>query len=174
MGVRGVLVYCHCGHHVARSADPWPDEMRLSDLEPRFICQGCGNRGADVAGLPEWKPKACNQVRGDPSIGPGGVMMLGPPDRLLPRETETVAGATSQVPRGRSRPSLNLFSCGAIPTQRASREPAAILPSERQASRSENSRAARTPTTMSGMSQSSMVPIGSMARLALEVIGEIG
>jgi hypothetical protein len=48
MGLRGVLVYCHCGHHVALSADRWPDEMRLSDLEPRFVCQGCGNRGAEV------------------------------------------------------------------------------------------------------------------------------
>lgn len=48
MGVRGVLVYCHCGHHVALSADRWPDEVRLSDIEPRFVCQGCGCRGADV------------------------------------------------------------------------------------------------------------------------------
>lgn len=48
MGLRGVLVYCHCGHNVALSADPWPDEMRLSDLEPRFVCQACGYRGADV------------------------------------------------------------------------------------------------------------------------------
>ncbi|MCP2132821.1 hypothetical protein [Bradyrhizobium ottawaense] len=44
----GVLVYCHCGHHVAINADSWPDEMRLSDLEPRFVCQGCGARGADI------------------------------------------------------------------------------------------------------------------------------
>lgn len=29
MGVRGVLVYCHCGHHVALEADRWPDELRL-------------------------------------------------------------------------------------------------------------------------------------------------
>lgn len=42
MGVRGVLVYCHCGHHVALSADIWLDEVRLSDLEPRFVYQGCG------------------------------------------------------------------------------------------------------------------------------------
>lgn len=48
MGVRGVLVYCHCGHHIELSADRWPDELRLSDLEPRFVCQGCGSRGADV------------------------------------------------------------------------------------------------------------------------------
>lgn len=48
MGVRGVLVYCHCGHHIELSADRCPDELRLSDLEPRFVCQGCGSRGADV------------------------------------------------------------------------------------------------------------------------------
>ncbi|MDA9414070.1 hypothetical protein XH81_04215 [Bradyrhizobium sp. CCBAU 25360] len=48
MGLRGILVYCHCGHHVALRADRWPDEVRLSDIEPRFVCAGCGNRGADV------------------------------------------------------------------------------------------------------------------------------
>ncbi|MCA1546432.1 hypothetical protein I6F36_06385 [Bradyrhizobium sp. BRP19] len=48
MGLRGVLVYCHCGHHVALSADPWPDDARLSDVEPRFVCAACGSRGADV------------------------------------------------------------------------------------------------------------------------------
>ncbi|MGY4622640.1 hypothetical protein [Bradyrhizobium sp. USDA 4486] len=34
MGLRGVLVYCHCGHHVELSADRWLDEVRLSDVEP--------------------------------------------------------------------------------------------------------------------------------------------
>jgi hypothetical protein len=29
-------------------ADQWPDDMRLSDIEPRFICAACGKRGADV------------------------------------------------------------------------------------------------------------------------------
>lgn len=48
MGVRGVLVYCCCGHHVALSADRWPDDLRLSDLEPRFVCTACGRRGATV------------------------------------------------------------------------------------------------------------------------------
>ncbi|TCU65567.1 hypothetical protein EDE08_113181 [Bradyrhizobium sp. R2.2-H] len=36
MGLRGVLVYCHCGHHVAVDADQWPDEVRLRTFEPRF------------------------------------------------------------------------------------------------------------------------------------------
>lgn len=48
MGVRGVLIYCHCGRHITLNADSWPDEVRLSDVEPRFVCQGCGSRGADV------------------------------------------------------------------------------------------------------------------------------
>ena len=47
MGVRGVLVYCadyRCGH----SADRWADDIRLSDIEPRFVCAACGQRGAEV------------------------------------------------------------------------------------------------------------------------------
>ncbi|MGY4626822.1 hypothetical protein [Bradyrhizobium sp. USDA 4486] len=32
MGLHGVLVYCHCGHHVELDAVRWPGEMRLSDL----------------------------------------------------------------------------------------------------------------------------------------------
>jgi hypothetical protein len=50
-GVRGILVYCSdykCSHSLALMADQWPDGMRLSDLEPRFICAACGKRGADV------------------------------------------------------------------------------------------------------------------------------
>ena len=26
----------------------WPDHVRLSDLEPRFVCKACGRRGGDV------------------------------------------------------------------------------------------------------------------------------
>lgn len=51
MGVRGILVYCanyRCGHSLMLSADLWPDDLRLSDLEARFVCQACGRRGADV------------------------------------------------------------------------------------------------------------------------------
>ena len=51
MGVRGVLVYCsdyHCSHSIAISAEQWADDVRLSDLEPRLVCQACGKRGADV------------------------------------------------------------------------------------------------------------------------------
>jgi len=51
MGVRGLLVYCadyHCSHSIAISADAWPDEARLSDIEERFTCRVCGKRGADL------------------------------------------------------------------------------------------------------------------------------
>ncbi|RTE92752.1 hypothetical protein [Bradyrhizobium sp. LVM 105] len=51
MGVRGVLIYCadyRCSHNVALSADRWPDDLRLSDIEGRFTCTACGRRGADV------------------------------------------------------------------------------------------------------------------------------
>jgi len=51
MGVRGVVVYCQdykCSHSTAMSADQWPDDLRLSDIEDRFACKACGKRGADV------------------------------------------------------------------------------------------------------------------------------
>jgi hypothetical protein len=41
-GVRGLLVYCadyRCSHSIAISGDHWPDDLRLFDVEPRFICQ---------------------------------------------------------------------------------------------------------------------------------------
>jgi hypothetical protein len=57
-GVRGVLVYCadyKCSHHVAIPADQWGDDVRLSDIEPRFICSACGKRGADVRPNFSWE-----------------------------------------------------------------------------------------------------------------------
>ena len=51
MGVRGLLIYCSdykCSHLISMSGDRWPNDMRLSDLEPRFICKARGKRGADV------------------------------------------------------------------------------------------------------------------------------
>jgi hypothetical protein len=29
-------------------ADHWPGDLRLSDIEPQFVCEACGKRGADV------------------------------------------------------------------------------------------------------------------------------
>jgi hypothetical protein len=43
-GVRGLLIYCsdyRCRRHMAVSGDRWPDDTRLSDIEPRFTCQAC-------------------------------------------------------------------------------------------------------------------------------------
>jgi hypothetical protein len=59
-GVRGLLIFCSdykCSHLIAVSGDRWPDEVRLSDLEPRFVCRACGNRGADVR--PDWRSGSC-------------------------------------------------------------------------------------------------------------------
>jgi hypothetical protein len=50
-GVRGLLIYCsdyRCSHYIAISGDRWRDDVRLSDIEPRFTCSACGKRGADV------------------------------------------------------------------------------------------------------------------------------
>jgi hypothetical protein len=61
-GVRRLLIYradYRCSHYVAISGDRWPDDVRLSDLEPRFVCSACGKRGADVRPDFQWdKPAA--------------------------------------------------------------------------------------------------------------------
>src|SRR6516165_8002802 len=62
-GVRALLVYCadyHCSHSLAISGDNWPDDLRLS--EPRFVCQVCGKRGADV------RPDSHSEVSGMVSV----------------------------------------------------------------------------------------------------------
>src|SRR3954463_9637563 len=61
MGVRGLLVYCsdyHCSHWTAISGDQWPDDVRLSDIEPRFTCQECGCKGADLRPNFHWEREA--------------------------------------------------------------------------------------------------------------------
>jgi len=61
-GVRGLLIYCadyHCSHSIAISADRWPDQVRLSDLEPRFVCKACGKKGADVRPDFHWAARRC-------------------------------------------------------------------------------------------------------------------
>jgi len=58
--VRGLQIYCsdyRCSHWTAISGDRWPDDVRLSDLEPRFTCQACGRRGADVRPDFHWNAK---------------------------------------------------------------------------------------------------------------------
>ena len=46
-GPRRLLVYCpHCSHNnIIVNADQWGDDVRLSDLEPKFTCKACGRRG---------------------------------------------------------------------------------------------------------------------------------
>jgi hypothetical protein len=59
-GVRGLLIYCadyRCSHSVMIDAAPWPDHIRLSDLEPRFTCQASGHRGADVRPNFNWNAR---------------------------------------------------------------------------------------------------------------------
>jgi hypothetical protein len=60
-GVRGLLIYCsdyRCSHSTAMTADRWPDDVRLSDIEPHLICRGCGRRGADVRPNFHWEADA--------------------------------------------------------------------------------------------------------------------
>jgi hypothetical protein len=38
-------------HSVVVDAAHWGDDVRLSDLEPRFTCKVCGRNGADVRPL---------------------------------------------------------------------------------------------------------------------------
>jgi hypothetical protein len=57
-GVTGVLIYCadhKCSHVVAGSVEQWPDDVRLSDFEGRYVCSVCGYRGADIR--PHWQSK---------------------------------------------------------------------------------------------------------------------
>ena len=51
MACTGILVYCadyRGSYSIEMSADQWPDDTRLSDIEPRFVFKVCGKRGADV------------------------------------------------------------------------------------------------------------------------------
>jgi hypothetical protein len=52
-GIRDLLIYCadyRRSHSIQISADRWPDDVRLSDIEPLFVCMACRKRGADVRG----------------------------------------------------------------------------------------------------------------------------
>jgi hypothetical protein len=46
-----------CSHSTAISADRWPDHVRLSDIEPGFVCTVCGKRGTDVRPDFHWHAK---------------------------------------------------------------------------------------------------------------------
>lgn len=45
------MVYCadyRRSYSILMSAARWSDDVRLSDIEPLFVCHACGRRGADV------------------------------------------------------------------------------------------------------------------------------
>ena len=53
-GASRIIVHCgdyKCGHSVTMYPALWPDNVRLSDLEERFVCTVCGHCGADVRPL---------------------------------------------------------------------------------------------------------------------------
>jgi hypothetical protein len=58
-GVQGVLVHClACGRwrrlgraECAKSSD----NIKLSDIEPKFVCEACGKHGADVSPDFDWQ-----------------------------------------------------------------------------------------------------------------------
>jgi hypothetical protein len=55
-----VLIYCadyKCSRSIEALADRWQDDVRLSDIEPRFVCQACGKRGADVRPNFDWNAR---------------------------------------------------------------------------------------------------------------------
>ena len=68
-------VYCQdyrCSHNVTMNGDQWPDHVRLTEIEDRFICTACGKRGATIRGDSDWdKPGA---LTGD--IDPAGLIPL--------------------------------------------------------------------------------------------------
>jgi hypothetical protein len=81
-GVSGPLVYCFdykCSHlktMTPAEVDKWPDDVRLSDLEPRFVCKRCGVRGSDIR--PDFAParmgtQAAFDFRCDARVTPAAV-----------------------------------------------------------------------------------------------------
>ena len=51
---RALLVYCSnykCGHLrqlAPDEVDQWSDDVKISDIEPKFVCTKCGVHGADI------------------------------------------------------------------------------------------------------------------------------
>jgi hypothetical protein len=59
-GATKILVHCVCGCAIQMDAGRWPDDMRLSDIEPRFSCQFAATKAliSDQATRPqEWAPE---------------------------------------------------------------------------------------------------------------------
>jgi hypothetical protein len=51
---RCLVILMPRSHSTAISGDRWPDDVRLSDVEPSFTCKTCGKRGADVRPDFDW------------------------------------------------------------------------------------------------------------------------
>src|SRR5438270_1284045 len=71
------------------SADRWPDDVRLSDLEPLFTCTACGLKGADARGNFNWageqnKTAARNKKPLEPYSEASGYATPGYPVPTLP------------------------------------------------------------------------------------------
>lgn len=50
-GYTRIIVSCSdykCSHSTVISAEQWGDDIRLSDIEPQFVCSMCGMKGAEV------------------------------------------------------------------------------------------------------------------------------
>ena len=66
-GPTRLVIYCgdyKCAHSMVIDAGRWGDDVRHSDLEPKFTCQVCGHRGADIRPLFDgWRPASlsCSQ-----------------------------------------------------------------------------------------------------------------
>jgi hypothetical protein len=62
-GPTKLIAYCFnrkCNYHADSDASQWPDEVRISDLEERFVCMKCGERGADIRPLWPKTPMGVN------------------------------------------------------------------------------------------------------------------
>jgi hypothetical protein len=65
MGIRGILIYCadyRCSHSVAMSADQWPDNIRLSDIEDRFSVRPAASAALSTAKKPATGRPTCELV----------------------------------------------------------------------------------------------------------------
>jgi hypothetical protein len=72
MGVRGLLIYCadyRCSHSIAVSAGHLPYDVRLSDIEARFVCPAHGNWNRQPTAMmaisrpPHWRGSSCQEAR---------------------------------------------------------------------------------------------------------------
>jgi hypothetical protein len=56
-GVDRILIYWAdytCSHSIEMYAGQRTDDVRVSDIEDRFVCTACGKRGADIR--PHFQP----------------------------------------------------------------------------------------------------------------------